>query len=128
MGGVKSNIAVYNNRVHVVMEMLLSGLRRKIIIENIANNEKLRWNVTTGQIDNYIAAANKEILVMMEADKDILKKKIFARYDYLYSKLVNVKDYKGAILALDKSAALAGVIAATKIESEVTFIVEVKED
>ena len=116
MGGVKSNIAIYNMRVHVVMEMLLAGLRRKTILENIATNEKLKWNITEGQIDNYIAKANKEIIAIMEADKEILTKKTFARYEFLYAKLVNVKDYKGAILALDKSATLAGVVAASKLE------------
>lgn len=116
MGGVKSNIAIYTYRVDVVMEMLLAGLRRKVILENIATNEKLKWNVSKGQIDNYIAKAKLEILTIMEPDKETLRKTTLARIEFLYAKFVNVKDYKGALLALKDISLLSGIAEASKIE------------
>jgi hypothetical protein len=111
----KSNIAVFNERVFIVTEMLLSGLKRREIIQNIAENDKLKWNVSERQIDNYIENANVHILALLEDDKQVLKKKVFAKYDFIYKKLLNVKDYKGALIALEKIANLTGINDPTKI-------------
>lgn len=105
----KSNIAIFNERVFIITEMLLAGLKRRQIIQNVSENEKLKWKVTERQIDNYIKAANLEISSIFEADKDVLKRKIFAKYDFLYQKLINVKDYKNAAAVLEKVSTLTGV-------------------
>jgi hypothetical protein len=114
----KSDNATFQERVFIVMEMLLSGLKRRQIIQNVSNNEelKLNWNVSDRQIDDYIAAANREIDKIFEADKDKLKKRVFAKYDFVYQKLINVKDYKGALVALEKLTALTGVAEPAKTD------------
>ena len=117
MAGKKSNKVKFEERVSIVMEMLLSGLYRREILENIAKKDELKeWNVTASQIDNYIRAANNIILKPIEKDRDRLKAKAHSRYEYLYKKLLNVKDYKGAIAANDKVCTLLGLNEAQKME------------
>lgn len=116
MAGKKSNKVKFEERVSIVMEMLLSGLYRREILENIAKKEELKeWNVTASQVDNYIRAANNIILKPIEKDRDRLKAKAHSRYEYLYKKLLNVKDYKGAIAANDKVCTLLGLNDPTKV-------------
>lgn len=43
MAGIKSNNAIFEKRVSIVMDMLLAELRRCEIIENIRNNDELKW-------------------------------------------------------------------------------------
>ena len=116
MAGKKSNKVKFEERVSIVMEMLLSGLYRREILENIAKKDELKeWNVTASQVDNYIRAANNIILKPIEKDRDKLKAKAHSRYEYLYKKLLNVKDYKGAIAANDKVCTLLGLNDPTKV-------------
>lgn len=93
-------------RVHIVVEMLLSGLQRIEIIENIKKGEGLKWEVSESEIDELIAKAKEIIIDDMELDNEIMLANLCARYDFVYKKMINVKDYKGAILAIDRLAAL----------------------
>lgn len=121
----KCNDVDYQERVSQVMDMLLAGLRRKEILQTIANYDqqlakdgklKDQWNVTPSQIDNYIREAKEEIYKPIEKDREKLKAKAYARYEYLYKKLLNVKDYKSAIIANDKICILTGINEASKFE------------
>lgn len=111
----KSSQAVFQERIAIVMEMLLSGLNRRDIIQNVSKNDNLKWNVVPRQIDNYIAAANKEILSQYDKEKENLINKVFSRYEFLYKKHLNVKDYKGATIVLKEMAAFTGIAAAVKV-------------
>ena len=57
----KANTVETEERTMIVLDMLLSGLKRREILINVANNEKLNWNICDSQIDNYISKANKII-------------------------------------------------------------------
>ena len=110
----KSNNAEFAKRVSIVMEMLLSGLRRCEILEFVRKKDGLNWNVVNSQIDNYIKFANVEIKKIAEKDteKNYLKAK--SRYEFLYRKLINVKDYKGAMSIVEREILLDGLITQQK--------------
>ena len=92
----KSTKAQFEERVGIVTEMLLSGLKRKDILQNISNVETLKWKVTVRQIDNYIEEATKVITTSLEVDRKVLVNKVYSRFDFLYKKMVLDKDYRGA--------------------------------
>ena len=68
-------------RISIVLDMLLSGLRRREILENIRTNESLKWDVVDSQIDNYIKFANEEIEKLTEKNKDNTYKKVKSRLE-----------------------------------------------
>lgn len=115
MAGKKSTKVIYEERITIVTDMLLSGLKRREILQNIAINENLKWKVTDSQVDNYIRDATNIILKNINEDRGVLITKAHARYEYIYKKLINVKDYKGALIAIEKSATLLGLNAPTKV-------------
>ena len=109
-GRGRSTDIVYDERVSIVLEMLLSGLSRREIFRNIQNSEKLRWDVCEDQIDRYIADAKKIVHApIREKETNNMISQCFSRYDFLYKRLVNVKDYKGAIGATSKICELIGL-------------------
>jgi hypothetical protein len=121
----KCNDVDYQERVSEVMDMLLAGLRRKEILQTIAkhdekqmqlNQPKECWNVTPSQIDNYIRDAKTEIFKPIEKDREKLKSKAHARYEYIFKKLLNVKDYKSAIIANEKICQLTGINEPNQLE------------
>ncbi|MDR3551198.1 MAG: hypothetical protein P4L31_07330 [Candidatus Babeliales bacterium] len=116
MAGEKSTDAEFENRVSIVMDMLLSGLKRREILQNIAKNELLKWNVSDRQIDAYMKAANEEIFKPIEKDREKLKAQALSRYNYLFKKTMAVKDYKTAIIANDKICQLTGINEPTQLE------------
>ena len=105
----KATNAELERRVAIITEMLLSGLSRYQICQNVRTNNKLAWNVSDCQIDRYIKKATADLHAQVEAGKPKLANHLINRYNYLYQKLVNVKDYKGAVTATDKLAELAGL-------------------
>lgn len=114
-GNIKSSNAEFQKRVLIVLEMVVSGMRRREIIQNISENEALKWKVDVRQIDNYIAEAQKEIDKYSEKNKDATYKKCKARLDFLWRKNVAVKDYKAAMLVVDREAKIDGIDAPTKV-------------
>lgn len=117
MAGInKSSDAIFDERVIIVMEMVLAGLKRREILQNISDSKEIKWNVTERQIDNYLKEANKIISESTKEDREKLIAKAFAKYEFIYRKLIYVKDYKAAIAAIEKSAALLGLNAPTKAE------------
>ena len=105
----KANTVETEERTMIVLDMLLSGLKRREILINVANNEELNWNICDSQIDNYISKANKIIKEYGKLNKKKIIAKARARYEFLYKELVNVKDYKSAASIVEKDTELAGV-------------------
>jgi len=124
----KCTEAEYEKRIALVSEMLLSGMKRRDIIQNVANNENLKWDVSDRQIDTYIHDATIAIKETVDKDKDTILTKVYTRYDYLYKKLMNVKDYKGAMLVTEKIAQLTGIIQPVKSEVSTTINVTVPDE
>jgi hypothetical protein len=114
-GKNKSSNVIFEERISIVTDMILSGLKRRDIIQNISTNEQLKWNVTPRQIDNYISVADSIITESIKEDRNSLIAKSFSKYQFIYKKLINVKDYKGAISAIEKCDNLMGLNAPTKI-------------
>lgn len=108
-GKKESPKSIYDRRVDAVIEMILCGLRRRQILQKIAKDENLQWDVTASQIDNYIAKAKEQIRVSIEPDKIKLSDEIQAKYNFLYEKLATMGDYKNAVIPLDKLSELAGL-------------------
>ena len=128
----KSNRATFEKRVNIILEMILSGLKRWQIIQNISNHDELKkWKVDPRQIDNYIRRANDLIKDSIENDRAILIAKANAKYEFLYQKLVNVKDYKGALAAIEKTVSLHGLNAPInhniEFDSDITVTIGVKK-
>ena len=75
--------------------MLIAGLRREEIIR--VGNEKYGWDVHNRQVDTYIARATKRL----ERESAVRRKaelgKALARFDRLYFRLYERKDYRGAL-------------------------------
>lgn len=112
----KSSKVVFEQRVFIVQEMLLSGLKRFEIIQNISKHEELKkWKVSERQIDNYIKSANNIIHNGIVENQKTILEQTSARFDFLYKKLINVKDYKNAVLVAEKKANLHGLLK-TKVE------------
>ncbi len=105
----KSGDAEMEIRISIVVDMLLSGLRRREILQNISTNEALKWDVSDRQIDDYIRQANEEISKIAEKDKDKTYRKVKSRLEFLYRKSIEVKDYKTALVVNDKEAELDGL-------------------
>lgn len=110
MSGVnKATKAETEERTSIVLDMLLSGLKRREILKNIENNENLKWGIRKSQVDQYIAKANAIIAEYSNTKRDEIFAKGMARYDFLYMRLVNIKDYKNAAVVVDKQIDLAGI-------------------
>ena len=95
MGYPDSSRAETDSRVAQVYRLLLNGLRRRDIIQYIAN--KTDWNVTVRTIDNYIKKATDEIAAVNDAEKLASRGMALKRLDDLYFKLMQKKDYKGCL-------------------------------
>jgi Holliday junction resolvase RusA-like endonuclease len=112
----KSSKVIYEKRVSIIVEMLLSGLKRFEIMQNIATHSELKqWKVCERQIDNYIKAASDIIQGGISENQKVMFEQTTSRYDFLYKKLINVKDYKSAVLVVEKKANLHGLLK-TKLE------------
>jgi hypothetical protein len=112
----KSSKVIFEQRVSIIAEMLLSGLRRFEIMQNIATHEVFKtWKVSERQIDNYISSATKIIQGGISENQKVIFEQSSSRYDFLYKKLINVKDYKNAVLVVEKKANLHGLLK-TKLE------------
>lgn len=100
----------YENRVNRVLDMLLSGLTRRQILQNVANNPQFAtWKVADRMVDEYIAAATGEVLKMAEVKRDELFADCLAKYRYLYANLIAQQDFKGASAIIDRITELTGI-------------------
>jgi len=118
----KSNKVTFEERVSVVTEMLLAGLKRREILQNVATNEKMRWKVEDRQIDEYIAHATKIILKPIEKNREKLKSEANSKLHFLYKKLVAARDYRGAVLVIEKLNLLSGLNAPIEINNKNTEV------
>jgi hypothetical protein len=112
----KSTNIETDKRINIVLEMMLSGLSRWQILQNIDNNEQLKWGVSVSQIDKYMSEANKIMKKYAEKTKEEHFAKALNRYNFVYQKLIKVKDYKGAKDVIKNETELLGINAPTKTE------------
>lgn len=122
----KSTDLEYQNRVAIITEMILSGLKRREIIRNVTENEKLNWNVGERQIEKYMHDATEEIQKEIEPDRKKLIAESRSRFDFIYKKTVNTKDYKTALLAEKSKNELIGLNAAIDVNVDLTKKITIK--
>lgn len=89
-------------RIDIVQEMLLSGLRRSDIIRTVNETPSLTWGVGDRTIDGYVRKAQIQITKQFEKNRDRMIPDIYTKYDHLYRKMMMIKDYRGAMAALDR--------------------------
>jgi len=116
----------YENRVSIVMDMILSGLRRREIFRTIADSPNLKWGVTERQIENYMHDATAEIQKEIEPDRKKLIAESKSRFEFIYKKTVNTKDYKTALLAEKSKNELIGLNAAIDVNVDLTKKITIK--
>lgn len=89
-------------RIDIIQEMLLSGLRRGQIIQAVNSDPKLSWGVGDRTIDGYARKAQVQITKQFEKQRDKMIPDIYAKYNLLYKRMMAAKDYRGAMAALDR--------------------------
>lgn len=97
----KVNKIESQKRVNIVYEMLLSGYRRGQI-HQFVTNPPFSWEIGVRQIDHIISEAMKIAYESLKKDRDMLADKIYARYEFLYTKFIKAKDYKSAAVINEK--------------------------
>ena len=103
----KSNMVEMRARVATVYRLLLSGMRRREIIQYV--REKTDWGVTDRAVDNYIKHATAEIAEVTEEEKKTALGMAYKRLDTLYYKSLLVNDYKTALAVQKEISDLNGL-------------------
>ncbi|MDD3095407.1 MAG: hypothetical protein PHD63_04110 [Candidatus Marinimicrobia bacterium] len=124
----KSNMVQMRARVATVYRLLLSGMRRREIIQYVA--EKTDWGVSTRTIENYIHKATAEIKEVTDEEIEAARGMAYKRLDTLYYKSLLINDYKTALAVQKEMNDLFG-LKTTKIEHSgdlgVTIIDDVRD-
>jgi len=109
----KSNMVEMRARVATVYRLLLSGLRRREIIQYV--DEKTDWGVQPRTVDNYIRKATAEIKEVTDEELKTARGMAHKRLDTLYYKSLLINDYKTALAVQKEINELFGLKTA-KIE------------
>lgn len=105
----RADEATKTKRILTVLEMLLAGLHKQEIVSIVNKVDGLNWKLSDRQITDYIKWANQEIDIIAERNAEKTYRNSKGRLEYLYRKLINVKDYKGALMVIDKVNELDGL-------------------
>lgn len=105
--GKKSTKAEIDARVSKVFELLLSGARRKDILQYAAKN----WNAASRSVDTYIARATDAILDYNETDREHHRAKSLARLEMLIAKNLQIQDFKAALQVVKEINTVTGTYA-----------------
>lgn len=111
----KSSAAEYELRVHTVYEMIIKGATRPFIVR-YASKE---WNVSSRQVDTYMAEAKKIIDdIFDKKSKEKIINKHRAMLADLYVKNYTIQDFRECRSILESERRLLGLDAPKKIESK----------
>ena len=103
----KCNMVEMRARVATVYRLLLSGMRRREIIQYV--DKKTDWGVTPRAVDNYIKRATAEIADVTESEKEAALGMAYKRLDTLYYKSLLINDYKTALAVQKEISDLNGL-------------------
>lgn len=113
--GKKSNNAEYEKRVNIVFSLLLNGLSRYEIIQYASRvvreggkKDKEDWNVSTRQIDTYMADANELIYAKSEMDVDKFRERCKRRFDDLYKRAIARNDVGKCVRIMEMENKILG--------------------
>lgn len=115
----KSEKHIVNDRVTTITEMLLKASSREVIVQYASTN----WKVTDRQTDTYIKRAREVIEASVKRKVEFDYAMAIKRFEDLYSKAMNKKDYRLASSINKEIATLQGLYK-TQIEQtgSITFI------
>lgn len=107
----KSSKNIITQRVSKVSELLIKGANRDTILQNTSN----LWNVSNRQIDSYISKAREVIKQSIIKNLEYDYAKAITRYENLYNKAIEEKDYRLA-LSINKEITVLQGLHKTQIE------------
>lgn len=116
--GGRPSKAITEARIAEVYQLMIDGLDTSRLIR-FASEE---WGVSSRTAENYIAAARKKFLEVLEEtkNKDVMKMYIFKRLENLYSLNMENEDLKEARAVLADASKIFGVNAPEEIKQEIT--------
>lgn len=101
----KSCKKVVDQRVELVSKMMIDGQGRADIIHFSSDN----WNISERQIDKYIAKAREVIQNDIIRNIEFDYAKSIKRYECIYQKAIQSKDFKLALLVNKEISSLQGL-------------------
>lgn len=107
----KSSKHTVNQRINEVVDMLIEGRNRFKIIQYGST----QWNIGERQIDKYIAKARDIIQMDVKKNIEYDYAKAIRRYEELYNKAIENKDYR---LALSINKEISTIQGLHKIQIE----------
>ena len=113
----KSSKHIVNQRIKEVVNMLILGYNRDLILQNTSNV----WKVSDRQIDTYISKARTLIEQSVKKQVAYDYAKAVRRYEELYRLSIEKKDYKTALSVNKELTTLQGLF---KIEVEHSGTIE----
>ena len=113
----KSSKHIVNQRINEVVNMLILGYNRDLILQNTSNV----WKVSDRQIDTYISKARTLIEQSVKKQVAYDYAKAVRRYEELYRLSIEKKDYKTALSVNKELTTLQGLF---KIEVEYSGNIE----
>jgi hypothetical protein len=114
-GKKRSTAVEYQRRVGEVYTLLLAGLGRRDVLQYVAS-EKCTWKASLRQIDNYIADARRQFVEFARPEREEEFGRALQRLDNLYSRALNIQDYKTCIQILKERGDMLGLHAPKKRE------------
>lgn len=125
----KSTNIDLEKRCGVIAELLIKGYARSQIIK-ITNDPKkgYNWDVSTRQIDTYIARAKEMIQEDAQGDKKDYFNLAVMRYNDLYKKNYDLEEYKECRGVQDSFNKLVGIAESEKTEMTIKSGALTKED
>lgn len=102
---MKSSKLTINQRVAEVSEMLINGVNRASIVHYSSDN----WDISERQVDKYISKARELIQSDIIKNLEFDYAKSIKRYESLYQKAIEIKDYRLALTVNKEITQLQGL-------------------
>ena len=107
MDGRRNSVATVQERVNVIIDLILAGNERFQILQ-FTKNEK-DWGVCDASIDSYIAKARTLLRKVAEINAEEELGKAKRRLEDLYGRSLVIKDYKACLAVQREIDALLGL-------------------
>jgi len=112
----KSNSAIISQRVNTVLEMLVLGATRAMIIEKVTAppDKGLGWDVSDRTVDDYIRRAKEGFANDAKVNREEQVGKAIWRLEYIVRKTIASQEFKTSLAAQKQIIDLLGLAAPTK--------------
>jgi len=107
--GERVDQGIYDERVTVVVDLILQGWPRRKILQIVTTNEKFMWDVKPRQIDNYIRDAKAIIRESATFDREEEIGAAIERYRQLHASSFMIHDYKTCLAVSRELTELLGL-------------------